>query len=122
MAKVIARTEDHTVNGITLVLGALLFTSPWLFGFSGEQTAAWSAWVTGGLIATVAAIALMELREWEEWAIGALGLIAAVSPWLFGFAGVSHAMWTHVALGIAVAALAAFEAWRLSDRTPARVV
>ena len=80
MRKYIARTEDHAINGINLVLGGILFFSPWLFGFSGEQTAAWTAWITGALIAVVAAIALAELRQWEEWVNGLLGLFVAVSP------------------------------------------
>jgi hypothetical protein len=72
MSKLIARTEDHTINGINMVLAGILFFSPWLFGFSGEATAAWTAWITGGLIAIVAAIALAELRQWEEWVNGSL--------------------------------------------------
>jgi hypothetical protein len=47
----------------------------------------------------------------------ALGLWVAVSPWLLGFAGVANAMWAHLLIGLAVAALAAYEAWRLSDET-----
>jgi hypothetical protein len=31
-------------------------------------------------------------------------------------------MWTHVVLGLAIAALAAYEAWQLSDETRASVV
>ena len=34
MRKLIARTEDHTVNGLNLALAGILFLSPWLFGFS----------------------------------------------------------------------------------------
>jgi hypothetical protein len=122
MRKFIARTEDHTINGINLVLAGILFFSPWLFGFSGETTAAWTALITGGVIAIVAAVALAELRQWEEWVNGILGLFVAVSPWLLGFSGVSHAMWTHVVLGLVIAALAAYEAWQLSDETRASVV
>jgi len=122
MRKYIARTEDHAINGINLVLGGILFFSPWLFGFNGEQTAAWTAWITGAVIAIVAAIALAELRQWEEWVNGLLGLFVAVSPWILGFAGLPQAMWAHLVLGVAVAALAAYEAWRLSDETRASMV
>jgi uncharacterized membrane protein len=104
MRKLIARTEDHTVNGLNLALAAILFISPWLFGFAG-------------LIALVAGIALAQLQQWEEWVNVALGLWVAVSPWLLGFAGVANAMWAHLVFGLAVAALAAYEAWRLSDET-----
>jgi hypothetical protein len=117
MRKVIARTEDHTVNGLNLALAAILFVSPWLFGFAGHQTGSWNAWISAALIALVAGIALAQLQQWEEWVNVALGLWVAVSPWLLGFAGVANAMWAHLLIGLAVAALAAYEAWRLSDET-----
>jgi len=88
--KCIARTEDHAINGISLVL-AVPCSSPWLAGLSGEQTAAWTAWISGALIAIVAAIALAELRQWEEWVNGLPGLFVAVSPWILGFAGLGRA-------------------------------
>jgi SPW repeat-containing protein len=31
----------------------LIFVSPWAFGFSGNDAAAWTAWITGGVAAIV---------------------------------------------------------------------
>jgi len=117
MRKLIARNEDNTINGLNLALAALLFISPWLFGFAGPQVGSWNAWVSAALIAVVAGIALAELYRWEEWVNVLLGLWVAVSPWLLGFAGVANARWTHLLVGLAVAALAAYELWRMSDET-----
>jgi hypothetical protein len=117
MRKLIARTEDNTINGLNLALAVVLFVSPWLFGFAGHQTASWNAWVSAAVIALVAGIALSQLQQWEEWVNVIVGLWVAASPWLLGFAAVANAMWTHLVIGLAVAALAAYELWRMSDET-----
>lgn len=122
MRKLIARTEDDTIHGINLVLAGLLFFSPWLLGFAGEAVPSWNAWLSAALIALVAVVALAELHRWEECVSGLLGVWAATSPWLLGFAGISQAMWAHVVLGLAIAVLAAYELWRLSDETRATAV
>jgi len=105
------RSELTAINVVNAIAAAFLFVSPWLFGFAGEQVASWNAWISGVLIAGLALAALAELREWQEWGSLVLGLWAAISPWVLGFAGLSHAMWTHVAVGLAVAVLAAVELW-----------
>ncbi|QFU15042.1 SPW repeat protein [Microvirga thermotolerans] len=109
-------SELTAANVLGAVLGALLIVSPWLLGFSGEATALWSACVTGLLIGIAALAALVDLREWESWTALVLGLWAAAAPWVLGFSGVSAAMGVHVLVGLAVAALAAFELWMLRGR------
>jgi hypothetical protein len=44
-------------KGSQLVLGLLLFVAPWVVGFAADQTAAWTAWATGVLMATVGMVA-----------------------------------------------------------------
>jgi hypothetical protein len=60
------------------------------------------------------------MREWEEWIGLAIGLWAMVSPWLLGFADLRPAMWTHIIIGLLVAALAAIELWKTHGTPPAR--
>jgi hypothetical protein len=122
MRKLTARKEDHTINGLNLALAGVLFVSPWLFGFAEHQTASWNAWVSAALVALVAGIALAQLYPWEEWLNALVGLWVAASPWLLGFAGVATAMWTHLVIGLAVAALSGYGIWLLSDeRRPTTV-
>ncbi|AXB48672.1 hypothetical protein A4R43_20570 [Amycolatopsis albispora] len=45
-------------EGIQIVLGALLFISPWVIGYSGMMGAAWSSWIIGGLTMIAGATAL----------------------------------------------------------------
>ncbi|QFU87013.1 SPW repeat protein [Amycolatopsis sp. YIM 10] len=45
-------------EGIQIVLGALLFISPWVIGYSDMMGAAWSSWIIGGLTMIAGATAL----------------------------------------------------------------
>jgi hypothetical protein len=105
--------EAKAINALNVVLGLCLFLSPLLFGFTGHPAAATNAWLSGGLIAFTGFIALTDFEEWEEWINVVIGVWVTVAPWLFGFAGVSYAMWSHVGIGAAVTILAAVEIWKL---------
>jgi hypothetical protein len=96
---------------INLGLGIVLFFSPWEFGLSmGPQ---WqTASVVGIIIGVLSIAALAAFAVWEEWLNLIAGLALMVSPWLLGFQD-SVAMSIDVMIGVAVAALAAFEVWAL---------
>lgn len=112
--------EDAAINGVNAALGVILLISPWLVGFATEGTATWSAVIGGAVIAVTALAAFARLLEWEEWINLVAGLCVAVSPWLIGFASVRAATWTHLAIGLLVAVLAAIELWRLHGVPPSR--
>jgi len=114
------RSELTAINIINAVLAALLFVSPWIFGFSEMRAASWNAWICGLAVAVLALAAITELQEWEEWANAALGLWAVVARWPLGFAGVATALWAHVGFGLAIAVLAAVELWLLHGSPPTR--
>jgi hypothetical protein len=114
--------DDAALNGITAALGAILLISPSLLNFAVAPIATGTA-VTGGIvIAMVAFAALMQLLEWEEWVNLVTGLCVMFAPWLFGFAGMNTAAWTHALIGLMVSTLAAVELWRLHGSLPPRVV
>jgi hypothetical protein len=96
---------------VNLLLSAVLFFSPWMFDLSSG--AQWQTASTAGVIIAVLSIAaLAAFAVWEEWLNLIAGLTLIVSPWLLGFQD-SQAMTVDVAIGMSVAALAAFEAWYL---------
>ena len=99
-----------------LILGAILFVSPWMFGFDAG-TVSTNAYITGIAIAILAIAALAAFAVWEEWLNLVVGLWALVSPWVLGFQGTT-AMTVHVVIGAAVAILAAIELWMLSQIPP----
>jgi hypothetical protein len=94
---------------VNLILGGVLFFSPWLFDLSyGAQ---WqTASIVGIIIAVLSIAALAAFAVWEEWFILVAGIGLIVSPWLLGFQN-SGAMIVDVAIGIIVTVLAGFEVW-----------
>jgi ABC-type uncharacterized transport system permease subunit len=103
--------KEILADVINLILGAGLFLSPWIFGFSSEATPSWNAWLSGLVIAGLAIAALAAFAEWEEWLNLAVGIWVAVSPWLVAFAANTTAAWIHVVAGAAVALVAALRIW-----------
>ncbi|MEK9278606.1 SPW repeat protein [Bradyrhizobium sp. ISRA442] len=103
--------KESGVDIANLILAALLFLTPWIFGFAHDYPAAPSAWVSGIIIGVVAIAALTKFAEWEEWVNLVLGVWVLVSPWVLGFAAQSAAGWAHVIAGLIVAVLAGVKLW-----------
>lgn len=110
-------TNARLCDVANLILGAFLFLSPWIFGFDAGP-ASQNAHVAGVVIAVLAIAAIAAFAVWEEWLNLVVGLWTLVAPWVLGFAGDRTAMTIHVAVGIAVAALAAIELWMMSQNPP----
>jgi hypothetical protein len=108
MALIEGRKPQDWVN---LALAICLFVSPWVVGFAAEIQPAWNAWIVGIALGVLAVAALSAFAEWEEWANLVLGVWLIVSPWLLGFAVNVNAMWTHVIVGVLVAAVSAWAVW-----------
>jgi short subunit fatty acids transporter len=109
-------TNARFCDVANLILGAILFFSPWIFTFeAGVQSQ--NAYVTGLVIAVLAVAALAAFAVWEEWLNLIVGLWAVVSPWILGFQGTT-AMTVHVVIGILVAILAAIELWMMHQNPP----
>ncbi|WET78083.1 SPW repeat protein [Amycolatopsis sp. QT-25] len=49
-------------EGIQIVLGALLFLSPWVMGYTDLAGASWTAWI-GGVLTVVAGAAAMPIAQ-----------------------------------------------------------
>jgi heme/copper-type cytochrome/quinol oxidase subunit 3 len=109
-------TNARYCDVANLVLGAILFFSPWIFTFAaGAQSQ--NAFVTGLAIVVLAIAALAAFAVWEEWLNLIAGLWSVVSPWVLGFQGTT-AMTVHVVIGILVAVLAAIELWMMYQNPP----
>lgn len=101
--------NERTCDVLNLILGALLFISPWAFAFTaGPQSQ--NAVISGIVIAVLSIAALAAFAQWEEWLNLIVGLWVVASPWLLGFTDTT-AMWVHVVIGAIVAAIAAVELW-----------
>src|SRR3982074_1505535 len=109
-------TNARLCDVANLILGAILFLSPWMFGFDGGR-ASENANIAGIAIAALAIAALAAFAIWEEWLNLIVGLWTLVSPWVLGFQGTT-AMTIHIIVGAAVAILAAIELWMMSQIPP----
>ena len=103
--------EKNVQDWINLICGVLLFISPWALRFSGDVTAARTAWVGGVIIFLMGVAALAQFAEWEEWVALVVGALIVISPWVLGFAAIHAAMWTCVVLGVIVALSSISEIW-----------
>ena len=109
-------SKEKFCDVANLILGAVLFFSPWIFEFaSGVQSQ--NAWITGIVIAALSIAALAAFAVWEEWLNLVAGLWAIVSPWVLGFQQTT-AMTVCVVIGVIVAALAAAELWLRYQNPP----
>jgi hypothetical protein len=113
------RVKKERFADVTSFFAAVcLAVAPWVLGFTGSAVAARNAWASAAVMALLALAALWRYAEWEEWLQGAVGLWVVVSPWLLGFAGVTTALWTHVAIGLVVLSAAAAEIVRAHMHGP----
>ena len=105
----IGRRNQSILDVYTLILGAFLLVSPWLFSFA-YAPARIDAWVAGLIVVALAAAALIAFDDRKEWALLGAGVWLLVSPWLFGF---PHAagMKVHIGVGLFIAYLASLELW-----------
>ncbi len=51
-------TANATPEMVNVILGALIFLSPWLLSFAGITNAAWNAWIVGLAMVVLEAVAL----------------------------------------------------------------
>ncbi len=109
-------TNAKLCDVANLILGAVLFFAPWIFGFDAGKVSE-NAYISGIVIVVLALAALAAFAIWEEWLNLIVGLWTLVSPWVLGFQG-TKAMTVHVIIGIAVAVLAAIEIWITSQNPP----
>ena len=113
--------SKHWQDYANMVLAIILFVTPWVLGYADQPSPAWNTWVSAVVIAGLAIAAVMAFAEWEEWLELVLGLWVAVSPWILGFAGNVTATWAHVAIGILVAVIAAWELYQVRQQPRAAV-
>jgi len=109
-------TNAKLCDVANLILGAILFLSPWIFAFAaGPQSQ--NAFACGIVIVVLSIAALSAYTIWEEWVNLVVGLWTIVSPWLLGFQATT-AMTVHVIIGVLVAVLAAIELWMMHQNPP----
>ena len=87
---------------VSLVLGVLLFISPWVFSTSMYGSSSWNAWIVGviGVILALWALAFLRTAVIAESISVILGVWLFISPWVLGFAVLSTVAWTAWIIGV----------------------
>jgi hypothetical protein len=87
---------------LSLVLGVILFITPWIFGTATNGASSWDAWILGiiGVILALVALALVSAATFTEWVSVVLGIVLFISPWVLGFATLPAAAWSAWIIGI----------------------
>jgi hypothetical protein len=94
------RWQDWSV----VVLGAILFVTPFVFGETAMTTAAASSYILGVLVVLAGLLnAAMRSVGGLELIPAVLAVIVFISPWLFGFATVTALAWSAWVVGVLLA-------------------
>jgi uncharacterized membrane protein HdeD (DUF308 family) len=98
---VIMKAWSRWQDWVSLVLGILLFISPFVFGTMGHTSSAWDAWVLGVIGVILALLSLgLPNNPVTEWLTLVLGIVLFISPWIFAFATLTTAAWTSWVIGV----------------------
>jgi len=92
-------------NVANFVLGAWLFISPWVLGFSDAGKVATKAWIFGIIIALLALTAIFAYQRWEEWLTAAIDVWVFISP-LLGAVSNARILWSSLVVGALLVILA----------------
>src|SRR3989442_2162737 len=84
-------------NWVSLVLGVILFITPWVFGTAMNGASSWDAWIIGviGVILAVVALAFVSAAWIPEYLSVVLGACLFISPFFLCFAGLSSSSLQH---------------------------
>jgi len=63
------------------------------------------------ILAIVALAEISAFAEWEEWISALLGIWLIIAPFVLSFSSQTHAMWTHVVLGVLTAIVSLWSVW-----------
>jgi uncharacterized membrane protein len=85
----------------SVVLGVLLFITPFVFGATAVTAAAWTAYV-GGVLLVIAGLwnLASPTNQSIEWAEVVVGVLVFIAPFVLGFANLSTMAWSAWIAGV----------------------
>ena len=92
-----SRWQDWAI----VVLGVILFITPFVFGATSMQSAAYTAWIIGVLLVVVGLYCLSSPQNvGVEWVQLILGVLLFISPWVLGFTDLVQMSWSAWIIGV----------------------
>jgi hypothetical protein len=103
---------------VIVVVGVVLFLTPFVFGAtSGNPAVSWTAYVGGVLLAIAGLWSLASpSTRYLEWADVVIGILVFITPWAFGFTGLTAMAWSAWIAGILAIVLGAWVLFGNSTR------
>ena len=110
---VMTQLETHRTwqEAAGMGLGLVAALSPWITGQISDPTILAATAAAGSLVLLVSAVQLLTLTRFQEMTALLAGLWLCASPFALGYIA-SPLGFLHLALGSAIAALAALELWQ----------
>ena len=103
----------------TVVIGVLLFITPFVFGATYTSTAAWTAYVGGVLLVIVGLWTLSSpSTQMTEWAEIVIGVLVFIAPFVLGFTALTGMAWSDWIAGILAVMLGGSVVYMQSGRRP----
>jgi hypothetical protein len=97
MRKLQVKHWQHLVIGL---VGAWFAVSPWLLKLQADSSVAAVSVILGLALIASAIASIVKQHPAEDWVTAGVGLVAAVTPWLVGFASNAVATRTAEASGL----------------------
>lgn len=99
-------------NVINIILGAWIFSIPWVFGFGFEKyeinVIMWNFAMIGLVVMASSVIALRHLKPWPEWLSFYTGIWLFFSPLFLVYWKNSTLLWNSMLFGLLISAFSAF--------------
>ena len=103
---------------VSVVLGVLLFITPFVFGATAITPAAWAAYIGGVLLVIVGIWSLSSPKNQSlEWAEVLVGVLVFIAPFVLGFASLSTMAWSAWIAGVLAVVLAGSVLFAERDRS-----
>jgi VIT1/CCC1 family predicted Fe2+/Mn2+ transporter len=102
---------------LTVVVGVLLFITPFVFGATATAAIAWTAYIGGALLVIAGVWSLSSgTSQWIEWAEVVIGVLLIIAPWVLGFSSWSSMAWSVWIAGVLALALGGSDILRERNR------
>jgi hypothetical protein len=99
-------TWNRWQSWLTIVVGVLLFITPFVFRATATAGAAWTAYIGGALLVIAGVWGLSGgTIQWIERAEVVIGVLVFIAPWVLGFASMSSMAWSAWIAGVLAVAL-----------------
>lgn len=102
---------------VMVVLGVLLFITPFVFGATAVTNAAWVAYIGGALLVIFGLVDLAyPAFSAGEWVGLIVGVLLFLAPWVLAYNGLARMAWSDWIIGVLAVLLAASVLFQAAGR------